>query len=232
MFVILTCRSNYETRMESIRQTWLSEVPNENFIFLADDSDKDRRMVYDQRIPLGYEFVQMKYYHFLSNLRSLIDVRKFDYFFFADDDTFINVNNLSATIERLGSEPAWIGDPITVTGWDTPDHRFIGNHDDFPELGFRYPSGGAGFIANKNLVLQISDYLSTAKSIAASKWSDMTFGVWASNSGGCKIIEDKDLFHGATPNFPIEEYESSVKKSLTFHYVDHVMQRKLWDIVS
>ena len=121
---------------------------------------------------------------------------------------------------------------VCCAGWDTSDHRFIGNLSDFPQLGFRYPSGGAGFIANKSLIIQINDYLNSGKSIPASKWSDMTFGVWSNNSGGCEFIEDRLLFHGAAPNFADDEYKESVKKSLTFHYIDHSMQRKLWEIVS
>lgn len=239
-FIILTCRSNYDTKMKSIRESWLKDISSENFMFLADDFDESRRMFYDQRIPLGYDFVQAKYYYFLISLKSLIEIDKFDYFFFVDDDTFVNMKNVDIAVKKLGNNPAWIGDPNIVKGWETPGHRFIGNYEDFPQLGFRYPAGGAGFIANKSLISQIIDYLNSKRSVPASRWSDMTFGVWANNSGGCDIIEDRSLFnndirlffHGSIPSLFDNDHKISIRNSLTFHYVDHDMQRKLWSIVS
>lgn len=231
MFVILTCRKNYETRMKSVLDSWLSEVPPDNFIFLADDDDKNRKMIYDNRIPLGYEFVQMKYYHLFLNIKSIVDLSKFDYFFFVDDDTFVNTRNLQKAIDRFESGPTWMGQTITVKGWDTNGHRMFGNYEDFPPLGFKYPSGGSGFIANKDLVVQISNYLNGNNSVPASMWSDMTFGVWAWNSGGASIIEDNSLFHESKPESLDDDGKTFIRDSLTFHYIDHDMQRALWQIV-
>jgi hypothetical protein len=230
-FVILTCHKNYETKMRSIKETWLSDVPESNFIFLADHMDIKNRMFYDSRARLGYDFVPEKYFYFFCNPQVSFNIDDFDFFFFADDDTFVNTRNLEKICKKMPNSPAWAGVPIVVNSWETTEHRVAGEHEDFPELGFDYPSGGSGFLINRSLFKQVSSFVLTYPRVPGSRWSDMTFGVWKEKSGGALTLNETGSFYWDVPQSLEQEFHEQIRDSITYHRINEEMHHRIWNIV-
>lgn len=85
-FVILTCDKYIETRVNTIKNTWGKD---NDIVFLTDSNLNINNFIgYDT--PKNYDGIYFKYLNFFKNY----DFTKKNYYFFTDDDTFVNLKNL------------------------------------------------------------------------------------------------------------------------------------------
>ncbi len=220
LFVVLSCDKYINTRVEGIKNSW---GKNLNKLFLVDTSTNINELIgYDT--PQTYDGIQDKYYNFFLNY----DFTKYDYYFFVDDDTFVNLTEFNNLKLPNKDELYCIGrelhlNPNGSDKWGNntgyPMQKIKGNNTNLPLV---YPSGGAGFITTQKSCIEIQSYL---KNIGDNKpisgHSDVTFGFWFRNIGGEFI--PSQLFWWSTPDKLINNKWEKFTMSdefITYHYVN------------
>lgn len=118
----------------------------------------------------------------------------YEWFFFGDDDTFVNVKLLLNELDNL--------DKNKVHGED-----IFGCWKDL-----HFPSGGAGFLIHNQIIHKFFN----SKSYSEASAGDVTFGLNMRDNN--VTIENNEKFHSHNYGFysiPLED----VYKHITFHYV-------------
>jgi hypothetical protein len=220
-FVILSCDSYLESRIQTLRETWTEGT---NHIFLIDSDLEGIGDVVGYDTSKNYDGIQEKYANFFLRY----DFSKFEYYFFTDDDTFVILKNLSREKVPSSDEFFCVGRHLHLseTGMDKwgnnthyPFHKISGKETSLP---LDYPSGGSGFILSRSSCNSIKKYLKNMESneIPRSAHSDVSIGFWM-RSAGIKFIPSNNLWW-STPeeliNNTWEKYENNGEE-LTFHYV-------------
>jgi hypothetical protein len=220
-FIVLTCDKYLNNRVESIKKSWGTKT---NVIYLTDSKTSQANIV-GYNTPLNYDGIQEKYYQFFLNF----DFSNFKYFFFLDDDTFVNLKNLQKINIPNHDEMFCVGRELhlNIDGKDK-----WGNYTGYPmskiknkgtELPLIYPSGGSGFILSKSAVLKIQEYLQTLnENRPISGHSDVSIGFWMRN---CQVqFIPSNLFWWDVPekliNNTSEKFDND-NDFITYHYVDH-----------
>lgn len=214
-FLVLTCRKNFETKAKSVLETWGS---GQEILFLSDYGNSHNIISF--QIPPDYAFMSMRYSNYI---KSLTDIES-DWYFFCDDDTFVNVLNLGNLLLDFDSnESFYIGKKLLLTEKCLDSE---GNYTGFPVNSLRgdratlpldYTSGGAGFALSKRSVLKLKEYLTSCKDTPLSYNTDVTMGLWMRNCG-IKVTEN-DRFN---TNSPInhKHKKDKIKQSVTYHYLN------------
>lgn len=225
-FIVITCEKYHNTRVESIRKTW---GKNKDIIFLSDINLGDDIIGYEY-LPKGYENIHYKYSEFFKKNN---DFSK-EWYFFTDDDTFVNYNNVVKLLKTFKSEDSLcIGhygrlnkDGKDMDGHQTgfPIHTIKGEKTYLP---IDYPSGGAGFILSKKSLRLIHDYLHNLDDEKIPKCynGDVTVGFWLRNCNINKI--DIEGFWWTNPK-TLKHNDDLVKKCYTYHYIDEIKMKELF----
>lgn len=224
-FIILSCDKYLTTRVSSIRETW---GYNQNIKFLT-DSKSDLNDVIGYDTPQNYEGILEKYKSFFINY----DFSKYDYFFFTDDDTFVNLKNLNklqlpnpetpfGLVRLLCLNPNGTDMWGNYTGADLTSIK--GENTDLP---LYYPSGGSGFILSKTSCLLVQNYLKSCKNIPSSLYSDTSVGFWLRNCN-VNLISSQQLWWDTHDNLIKNSWEkyNSDNDIITFHYVNPDLMRQ------
>lgn len=227
-FIVLTCEKYHKSRVEKIRQNWGFE---QNLIFLSDINQGDDIIGFDY-LPKGYENIHYKYAEFFKTNTDFSS----EWYFFTDDDTFVNINNIKELIQQYdSSSPICIGhygrlnsDGTDMNGNQTgfPLHTISGQGTYLP---IDYPSGGAGFILSLESVKLIKNYLKNLdeNEIPRCYNSDVTIGFWMRSCG----IKNNDIdgFWWTNP-VELKHDESEIKSSFTYHYMDEKLMDKVYNL--
>jgi len=221
-FLVLTCRKNFETKAKSVLETWGS---GQEILFLSDYGNSHNIISF--QIPPDYAFMSMRYSNYI---KSLTDIES-DWYFFCDDDTFVNVLNLSNFLLDFDSnESFYIGKKLLLTEKCLDSE---GNYTGFPvnslrgdraTLPLNYASGGAGFVLSKRSFLKLKEYLTNCKDIPYSYNTDVTMGFWIRNCG--IEISDNNYFNTHTP-IDHKHDKDQIRKSFTYHYLSDKEMRYL-----
>lgn len=219
LFVVLTCDEYIKNRVESIKNSWGKDV---SVVYLTDTQTDDPKII-GYNTPKDYDGIQDKYYEFFINY----DFSKYNFYFFLDDDTFVNLKNLKNLSLPEPNNDFCIGRELHLNK-DGKDKW--GNFTGYPmgklknngsELPLIYPSGGSGFIISKSGVLKIQNYLKNIKDERPiSGHSDVSIGFWIRGNNIKFISSDK--FWWDTPNNLLSnKWESFTNEldAITFHYV-------------
>lgn len=216
-YIVITCEKYHDTRVKSVRETWGNE---ENITFLSDKTIGDDIVGFDYLIK-GYENIWMKLYEFLKKNTDFDQ----DWYFFTDDDTFVNKKNTNSLLDGYNPESLLCLGHVGALNADATD--LDGNFTGFPlhtimgkntELPIRYVSGGAGFILSRSSMKSICNYLNTLEQyqVPRSYNSDVTFGFWMRNCG--IVIKDIFGFWWTNPK-ELNHDIDVVKSSYTYHYI-------------
>ncbi len=184
--------SHHKNRYDNIINTWCNNI---NYIFYSDYVNGDKNMIKTSDNS-GYDGLEEK----MINIIKIIDnnYRQYDWYFFCDDDTFVNVELLNKEIVNFdekyvyGQEfhQAWPKDPSLI-----------------------FCSGGAGTLIHKNNLMKLS---SNIKNNYVGCASDVSLGM---NLRDCQIIiKNSDLFYSNTPESK-NISESEYKNYITFHNI-------------
>ena len=215
--IVLTCDKYLESRCQAIKKTWGSVL---NTVYLTDSTIGGEFLGYNT--PKTYEGIQDKYYQFFLNF----DFTE-KYYFFVDDDTFINIKMLEA-LELPQQDKFCIGRETVVnpdqtdkygqnTGYPLHLLRGVGCH-----LPIVYPSGGSGFIVSRRACLDIQSFLRGAgDSKPLSGHSDVTFGFWM-RASGCPFFHSSLFWWDTRENLIGNRYDHFDVDSdfVTLHYVN------------
>ena len=204
LFIILTCEKYLETRCKWQKKTWINDIKEiSDYLFLSSKSNIESK-IYGYNTPDTYETAPIKYVEFFKNYT----LRDYDYLYFCDDDTYIDVERLERKITELKDFECYgrIGkvdyNPIIIDNG--------GKY--FP---ITYPSGGAGFLITRNTFNKIKYYLQT-QPYPIFLNTDVTIGSWFQDIN-INIIEGCDLLKSQNPDHP---ENNNIKDFISFHYCD------------
>jgi len=187
----------YKNRVENILNTWGKYI---NHIFYADYEDKETKVIQVSK-RTDYSSNEEKHVNVIKYLMSS-NIYNFDWYFFCDDDTFVNVNNFFKFIEKCDTNCVY-GSVLHGT-WS-------------PDTTLTYCSGGAGYLVHKTILKIISENIETYRA----SHSDVTFGL---TCRGLNIpVQNSDFFHSQDPDFHSLPW-SSICENITFHYIKSIEQ--------
>jgi hypothetical protein len=190
LFVILH-GSVYKNRYDNIIKTWGKNV---DCIFYSDYEDINKNIfkVSDRK---DYNSNEEKHINSLSFVYN--NFKNYEWFFFCDDDTFVNTDNLFNFLND--ADKNYIHGTVLKGTYKN-------------NLNLEYCSGGAGYLIHINILKIISENIK----ILNTGYSDVTLGLFLKENN----IKHKhsDYFNTQPPNF-YKINTLDTKKYITFHYI-------------
>lgn len=191
--LILTTQS-FQDRIDNIKNTWANDIDH---LFYSDHHAHNIIKVTDQT---DYKSAEIKTVNMINLLfKYLTD--KYDWFYFCDDDTFLNTFLLKNIINNLNHNT------ILCHKIDRDDKI--------------WPQGGAGYFIHKTIIQKARGKLK----VLNTGYSDMTVGICLSNLGF--EFEHTELLKIYPPkNYGIQDVENY----LSFHYINtYEMMNELYE---
>ncbi len=211
LFSILSTNKYKTTRQKALRETWLI---GQDYFFASDIDDDDQIKLSDKTDHSSAEEKQLNAFRYIVN--NGLDLKGFDFFFFCDDDTSVNVTLWDKIKERyIGQNIGWIISPQS-------DPR---NPIWQREKDFTYFSGGAGFVLSKNAVRAMAEFIPHYND--RSKYGDISVGKVIKKLG--IPVTHSDLFHMNKPAV-YNHNNVDIKYNLTYHYVNENQMREIYEI--
>ncbi len=196
LYVILHGASSKD-RYENIVETWGKD---KNIIFYSDYEDLDKK-IYKVSNRTDYHSAEEKHLNVITLIKEKF--ASYDWFFFCDDDTFVNTKNL----ENENFDKNFIHGYVITGEWP---------HD----VTLPFCSGGAGYLVSKENLFKIAENIF----IPHTGTSDVSFGVIVKN---CNLyFLNNEKFNSQAPEF-YENKEDKLKNFITFHYIktkEHQLQ--------
>jgi hypothetical protein len=193
LYVVLHGSANSH-RYHHVMNTWGKNV---DVLFYSDSEDLDKKIikVSDRTDYRSAEDKHVNVFKFLYKEKN-----NYEWFFFCDDDTFVNTPKMDQFLVNLNQNEVY-GSVLSET-W--PDDRSL-----------KYCSGGAGYLIHRNLLVSISDHIKNMNT----GYSDVTLGLCLREMG--IIITDSDYFKSQSPEFYNIDIDN-VKNYITFHYIKNM----------
>lgn len=108
IFYAIKTTKRYQTRIDSILNTWLTGI--DDYIFFSDHEDLDNNIILSS-LDSSYEGTLEKFLYFFNNVgsishkdsdKSVLDY--YDWIFVCDDDTFVNTKMLEKFVTECDNE--------------------------------------------------------------------------------------------------------------------------------
>lgn len=205
-FSIISTQKFIHTRQKNLKDTWLKNL---NYVFASDIDTEDNVKLSDKIDHSSGEEKQLNSFKYLFKNK-----KNYDWYFFCDDDTFINLNNLNnfinknETLESFGYVFCSKTCPENTYAWNRCGKNFI------------YYSGGAGFCLRADALEKISK-LNTSERTG---FGDLTSGFLYKEA---KI----SLNHVSRLNINTPEKHGhtieQIKKSISYHYINNDLMYEL-----
>ena len=180
----------FKDRQRSILNTWLRNF--NDYVFYTDKvTDLGNQIsVCDDD---SYNSAAIKQVNEINRIKYSNLIDEYDWFFFCDDDTVVNINLLEQFCQNKSNIELCYGK--------------VG--DTWPNLN--YFSGGAGFLLKSDLIKS----LPKMNFISGANFSDVQVGLWL-KSNGVKLTHHS-RFNSHDPSFCGKQDE--INNQITFHYI-------------
>jgi hypothetical protein len=191
-YLVMTSQK-YKDRQNNVLKTWGSNVD----LHFYSDGEADKTIKVTDKDD--YWSLEEKHVNIFKRLK--YDFLDREWFFFCDDDTFVNIKNLSKFVDYCDKDSAY---GSLINCWDQRPH-------------FYYHSGGAGVLIHRNSLDKLSfdiEHLNTL-------FADVTLGLNLQESG-IKMLSDK-RFHAYTPEVHHANI-NEIKNCFTFHHIKNFEQ--------
>ena len=210
-YLVITSHK-YRDRQNNISLTWGADA---DLVFYSDETRDEPKTIKttDDDTYAGAE-------HKHVNMVRLLEKEFLDseWFFFCDDDTFVNTKLLEDFVK--GCDPDTIYGNI-ISCWPNVCDSVVVGYFSQNENPLHYPSGGAGLLMSRKVL----NILSTTISHRGSGYGDVALGL-AIRDSQIKMQHD-DRFHGQPP---ASCHILDTKQHFTFHYIkDLDMMLKLYN---
>lgn len=208
------------SRYDNIVNTWGKNI---DYLFYSDEEDLTKN-IYKVSNRSDYSSAQEKQVNIINQMPE--QYLKYDWYFFCDDDTFLNVNKLRNILSKLDTNIVY-GE--IRNSWASDRTLY-------------YPMGGAGFLISKNIMFKIhGNFIDNSK--YGIYHSDVTLGMNLRRLGvemspiressidtkpnqldGCPLLNSQNpSFYGIQ--------DSDVYNYISFHYIkEYNEMKKLNDI--
>jgi hypothetical protein len=202
LYVILhTCTR--PDRHDGIVSSWGQDV---DYIFYADCDNKEKNII---KVSNDSTYTSNEPKH-VNVLKYLVENNyPYEWFFFCDDDTFVNTKNLKKNLDLF--------DINKITG-----SLLEGTWREDPKLN--YCSGGAGYLIHNTTLEKIGKTIE----LENTGYSDVTLGIWALKLG--IHFENDDRFKSQSPEV-LKIDKSLIKDIFSFHYITSERMCEFYDIV-
>lgn len=186
---------NYTDRQTNILNTWGKNV---DLFFYSENEHNENQVIK----VCDENNVEIKQISVFKKIQSDF-YNKYEWFFFGDDDTFVNTILLENEINNF--------DKTKVVGQDA-----FGCWKDL-----HYPSGGAGFLVSNEIVHNF--FNSTNYQVG---WGDVTFGLNMKDKNIDMVHNDK-FFSQKFDHYGIDIKDAN--KYITFHYIKDLNEMLIMD---
>lgn len=195
-------------RIENIQKTWFHKIDT---VFYSDHEDLENNIlkVSNRDDYASGEEKQINVLNRLKNLtdeddNSLLDLYK--WFFFVDDDTFVNVDNLREHLKFFNEDIVYGSIFDSVKDSENPVYK----NGVIPKES-TFPSGGAGFLVSSKVVRYIGEFKNYNTCCG-----DVSVGL---NFFFNKVEQHNvEFFNSQNPEF-YGHGEKEIEKSITYHYI-------------
>jgi len=222
LYAIKTTKK-YQERIDAILNTWLTDI--DDYIFYSDHEDSEKNVILasaDSSYLSGTLAKTLWFFNNLSNIfiaddKNILD--EYDWIFFVDDDTFVNVENTKTFLETLDDNFAYghlftsekdSGNPI----WNL--YKNILKETDC------YHSGGAGFLISTESLKKITfvEYNMV--------FDDATIGVNLLRNG-VNLVHDERF----NPDLPesFGKTDKDIVNEITYHHISPEKMVELYQYV-
>lgn len=202
LYVILhTCTR--PDRHEGIVNSWGKDV---DYIFYADCDNEEKKIV-KVSDDSTYSSNEPKHINVIKYL--IENDYQYDWFFFCDDDTFVNTKRLENNLENFDVEK--INGYVLKGTWKK-------------DLTLNYCSGGAGYLIHKTLLTKISETIKTTDS----GYSDVSLGLCAKDLN-IEYNHNED-FRSQNPDY-YKVDKTLIKDIFTFHYISSELMVEMYEII-
>lgn len=202
LFVIVTASKFRDTRQKALRETWLK---GQNHIFASDELGYNTLNLSSKKGHASAEEKQINAIRYVARYSIQGGIDKV---FFCDDDTFVNVRNLSDNVVNCGHVLSEESDPRNPLWKQRPN--------------FRYYSGGAGFVLDIESVKKIA-------ALEIGPWTgfgDIKVGEMMARAG-LQLNNHPSFFKDSPEHFG--HSAQVVRSALTYHYIKPDRMRTLWE---
>lgn len=202
LYVILhTCTR--PDRHDGIVNSWGKDV---DYIFYADCDNEEKKIV-KVSDDSTYSSNEPKHINVIKYL--IENDYQYDWFFFCDDDTFVNTKRLENNLENFDVEK--INGYVLKGTWKK-------------DLTLNYCSGGAGYLIHKTLLTKISETIKTTDS----GYSDVSLGLCAKDLN-IEYNHNED-FRSQNPDY-YKVDKTLIKDIFTFHYISSELMVEMYEII-
>ena len=193
-YIILSCKPFLQTRAKMQRETWLSKVPQDSYVFLTGAISSNEPNVINTNLADSYETCPKRYYQYIQHNV----MNAYDWVMFVHDDTFIFPERLNKLLEGL----------------DPSKRQYVGHELTWPIM---YMSGGAGFALSRSAYSALREYLlvTPREKLEFHESGDATVGLWLKYIDGLERI-NSTLFN-CNPHTHGESSKTDV--AISYHYV-------------
>ena len=189
-------------RYDGIVNSWGKNV---DFLFYSDCDNEDKKIV---KVSDNSSYSSNEPKH-INVIKYLVEHDyQYEWFFFCDDDTFVNTKNLENNLDLFDKDK--INGSVLKDTW-LQDRSLV------------YCSGGAGYLIHKTLLPIISKTIKLG-----SGYSDVSLGICAKelNIG----LINHDGFKSQPPDFYKVE-KTLIKDIYTFHYIKPDLMNEMYLIL-
>jgi len=189
-------------RYDGIVNSWGKNV---DFLFYSDCDNEDKKIV---KVSDNSSYSSNEPKH-INVIKYLVENNyQYEWFFFCDDDTFVNTKNLENNLDLFDKDK--INGSVLKDTW-LQDRSLV------------YCSGGAGYLIHKTLLPIISKTIKLG-----SGYSDVSLGICAKELN-IELI-NHDGFKSQPPDFYKVE-KTLIKDIYTFHYIKPDLMNEMYLIL-
>lgn len=212
--------SKYQSRINSVLETWLSGL--DDYIFYSDHEDTSKNIILSSH-DSSYEGLVEKSLYFYNNLgnifinendESILDY--YDWVLVCDDDTFVNTKKVKEFVKDCDPTKAYCE---IISPQKNPDNPIWSEYSDILNQTDLYYSGGAGILLPTNCIKKINKFLDYKI-----RFEDCTIGITLHRNG--IILVDCPLFHSQQPEF-WGHSDKDIIDNMTYHHIDENRMYKL-----
>jgi hypothetical protein len=193
IFYVILHGSMNPNRYSNITETW---AKNSDYLFYSDHEDIEKKIIKVSNRK-DYNSNEEKHVNIIKYLYENLEKYKYEWFFFCDDDTFVNTKKLEGMLGTLDKNS--VHGSLLEGTW--PKDPFL-----------RYCSGGAGYLISIDLLKTIGEKIR----ILNSGYSDVTLGILLRDLKISSI--NYDYFRSQPPSFYAYKNEE-IPNYITFHYI-------------